>query len=180
MVAAYASSDVAARLAAAGDVRREHGFAFSLGDDAPLVNGFVDVVAREPDGTALVVDFKSDPVAGADLGALVEASYGGQRDIYALACLRSGAPAVEVVHLFLERASEPVVRRYEADDAAALEAALRARAAGLLAGEFPVAEVPHRALCATCPGRAGLCSHPPQRTDRTVEEALAEVNAGGA
>jgi hypothetical protein len=32
--------------------------------------------------------------------------------------------------------------------------------------------VPHRGLCATCPGRAGLCSHPPERTDRPVEEAI--------
>jgi hypothetical protein len=65
-----------------------------------------------------------------------------------------------------------VSRRYEAGDIAALERDLRERAADLLAGEFPVAAVPHRALCATCPGRAGLCSHPPERTDRTVEEAL--------
>ena len=48
----------------------------------------------------------------------------------------------------------------------------QAGAAGLLAGEFPVAAVPHRALCAACPGRAGLCSHPPELTDRPVEEAV--------
>jgi hypothetical protein len=95
-----------------------------------------------------------------------------QRRIYGLACLRAGAPAVEVVHVFLERAGEPVVHRYEAADAPALERDLRERAAGLLAGEFPVAAVPHRALCATCPGRATLCSHPPERTDRPVEEAI--------
>ena len=120
MVGAFARSDLNARLAGAAEVRREHGFAFPLGDDGPLVNGVVDVLAREADGTALVVDYKSDRVADADLAALVDASYGGQRQIYALACLRAGAPAVEVVHLFLERASEPVVRRYEAADAAAL------------------------------------------------------------
>jgi hypothetical protein len=103
---------------------------------------------------------------------VVEASYEGQRRIYALACLRAGAPAVEVVHVFLERAAEPVAARFAASDADGLERSVRDRASGLLAGEFPVAEVPHRALCATCPGRAGLCSHPPERTDRTVEEAL--------
>jgi ATP-dependent helicase/nuclease subunit A len=172
MVRAFARSEVSGRLGAAVRVRREHGFAFPLGADGPLVTGVVDALALEADGTALVVDYKSDRVADADLEALVEASYGVQRRIYGLACLRAGAPAVEVVHVFLERAAEPVVHRYEAADAARLEAELRARAAGLLGGEFPVAAVPHRALCATCPGRAGLCSHPPERTDRTVEEAL--------
>jgi ATP-dependent helicase/nuclease subunit A len=172
MVRAFAGSALNARLAGAVEVRREHGFAFPLGDDGPLVNGFLDVLAWEGDGTALVVDYKSDHVEGADLEAVVDASYDGQRRIYALACLRAGAPAVEVVHVFLERAAEPVVRRYAAAEAGALEANLLARAAGLLAGEYPVATVPHRALCATCPGRASLCSHPPERTDRRLEDAV--------
>jgi ATP-dependent helicase/nuclease subunit A len=172
MVAAFARSELSARLGAAAEVHREHGFAFPLGDDGPLVNGVVDALAVEADGTALVVDYKSDRVDDADLEALVEDSYGVQRRIYGLACLRAGAPAVEVVHIFLERAAEPVVHRYAAADAAALERELHGRAAGLLAGEFPVAEIPHRGLCATCPGRAGLCSHPPERTDRPVEVAI--------
>ena len=43
-------------------VRREAGFAFALepGGGGPLVRGFVDVLAREPDGTVLVVDYKTD------------------------------------------------------------------------------------------------------------------------
>ncbi|MEY2533522.1 MAG: ATP-dependent helicase/nuclease subunit, partial [bacterium] len=169
MVSAFAASALNARLEAAADVRREHTFAFPLMADGPLVNGVVDVLAREADGTALVVDYKSDQVGDADLEALVEDGYGVQRRIYALACLRAGAPAVEVVHVFLERAGEPVSARFESADAPGLEAGLRGRAAGLLAGEYPVAAVPHRGLCATCPGRAGLCSHPPERTDRTAE-----------
>jgi hypothetical protein len=173
MVSAFAASALNARLEAAADVRREHTFAFPLMADGPLVNGVVDVLAREADGTALVVDYKSDQVGDADLEALVEDGYGVQRRIYALACLRAGAPAVEVVHVFLERAGEPVSARFESADAPGLEAGLRGRAAGLLAGEYPVAAVPHRGLCATCPGRAGLCSHPPERTDRTAEAALA-------
>ena len=74
--------------------------------------------------------------------------------------------------MFLERAAEPVSARYEPADAPVLERDLRVRAAGLLAGEFPVAAVPHRALCATCPGRASLCSHPPELTDRPTDEAV--------
>jgi ATP-dependent exoDNAse (exonuclease V) beta subunit len=172
MVRAFAASPLGARLGAAAEVHREHVFAFPLMAGGPLVNGVVDALALEPDGTTLVVDYKSDRVGDADLAALVETSYGVQRRIYGLACLRAGAPAVEVAHVFLERAAEPVVHRYAAADAAALERDLRERAAGLLAGEFPVAAVPHRGLCATCPGRASLCSHPPERTDRPVEEAV--------
>ena len=171
MVRAFAESAVNRRLEAATDVRREHGFAFPLGAGGPLVNGFVDVLATEPDGTALVLDYKSDDAEGIDLEQAVEASYGAQRRIYALACLRAGAPAAEVVHVFLQRADAPVSRRYAAADAAALERELQALAAGLLAGEYPVAETPHRGLCATCPGRAGLCSWAPDMTDRTLADA---------
>jgi ATP-dependent helicase/nuclease subunit A len=138
--------------------------------DGPLLNGFVDVVATEPDGTALIVDYKSDHVGDSDLQALVEASYGAQRRIYALAALRAGAPAVEVAHVFLERPGEPAVARYEQADADALDAELGAHAAPLLAGEYPVAAEPHRSLCATCPGRAGMCSYPPELTDRELVE----------
>jgi ATP-dependent helicase/nuclease subunit A len=167
MVGAFAGSDLRARLAAAESLHREHAFAFVL-TDGPLLNGFVDVIAQERDGTALVVDYKSDHVGDSDLEALVEASYGTQRRIYALAALRAGAPAVEVAHVFLERPGEPAVARCEQADADALDAELRADAAPLLAGEYPVAAVPHRSLCATCPGRAGMCSYPTELTDREL------------
>ena len=51
----------------------------------------------------LVLDYKTDRVGDADLEAAVEDGYGVQRRIYALAALRAGAPAVEVVHLYLDR-----------------------------------------------------------------------------
>ena len=115
--------------------------------DGPMLTGFVDVVAHEADGAALIVDYKSDRVGDADLEAIVEAGYGVQRRIYALAALRAGAPAVEVAHLFLERPAEPAVARYEQADAAALDAELRVAAAPLLAGEYPVARrAPPRAV----------------------------------
>jgi RecB family exonuclease len=147
-------------------VRREEGFAFILGG-VPFT-GYVDLLAEEADGTALVVDYKTNPVEGMDLEALTEADYGLQRRIYALAALRSGAPAVEVVHLYLERPAEPVIARYAAADADALEAELLAGAAPLLRGEFPVAEVPHLGLCSGCPARAQLCAHPPELTGRLL------------
>jgi ATP-dependent helicase/nuclease subunit A len=167
MVGAFAGSALRARLAGARSIHREHSFAFVL-TGGPLLTGFVDVVAREDDGAALIVDYKSDHVGDADLEALVEASYATQRRIYALAALRSGAPSVEVAHVFLERPGEPAVARYAQADADTLDAELQARAAPLLAGEYPVAEVPHRSLCATCPGRDGMCSYPPELTDREL------------
>ena len=166
LVRAAIEGDVLARVRAAKRVRREEGFTFIL-DDVPFT-GYVDLLAEEADGTALVVDYKTNPVDGVDLEALTEADYGLQRRIYALAALRSGAPLVEVVHLYLERPAEPVVARYEARDAAAVEAQLRAGAAGLLRGEFPVAEVPHLGLCSGCPARAQLCEHPPELTGRIL------------
>jgi ATP-dependent helicase/nuclease subunit A len=168
MVAAFEGSALRERLGTARSVRREHAFAFALGGDGPMLTGFVDVIAHEADGAALIVDYKSDRVGDADLDAIVEAGYGVQRRIYALAALRSGAPAVEVAHLFLERPGEPAVVRYEQADAEALDAELRVAAAPLLAGEYPVAAVPHRGLCAACPGRASLCSYPPELTDREL------------
>ena len=172
LVAAFAGSALRERLAAARAVHREHAFAFALGG-GPMLTGFVDVIAYEADGAALIVDYKSDRVGDADLGELVEAGYGVQRRIYALAALRAGAPSVEVAHLFLERPAEPAVVRYEQADAETLDAELRAAAAPLLAGAYPVADVPHRGLCATCPGRAGLCSYPPELTDRELARELA-------
>jgi ATP-dependent exoDNAse (exonuclease V) beta subunit len=166
LVRAAIEGDVLARALAARRVRREEGFTFVL-DDVPFT-GYVDLLAEEADGTALVVDYKTNPVEGVDLEALTEADYGLQRRIYALAALRSGAPAVDVVHLYLERPAEPVVARYEARDAAAVEAQLRAGASGLLRGDFPVAEVPHLGLCSGCPARAQLCAHPPELTGRVL------------
>jgi ATP-dependent helicase/nuclease subunit A len=166
LVRAAMTGDVLARALAARSVRREEGFAFILGD-VPFT-GYVDLLAEESDGTALVVDYKTNPVEGVDLEALTEADYGLQRRIYALAALRSGAPAAEVVHLYLERPGEPVIARYETGDAAALEAELLAGAAPLLRADFPVAEVPHLGLCSGCPARAQLCTHPPELTGRIL------------
>jgi hypothetical protein len=167
MVAAFAASPLRERLGAARSVHREHAFAFVVAD-GPLLTGFVDVIAHEDDGAALVVDYKSDQVGDADLEALVATFYATQRRVYALAALRAGAPAVEVAHVFLERPAEPAVARFTQADVHVLDGDLRAHAAPLLAGEYPVADVPHRSLCATCPGRDGLCSYPPELTDREL------------
>ena len=116
-------------------MRREAGFAFRL-DPAggALVNGFVDVLAREADGTMLIVDYKSDRLDGAEPEDVVEAGYATQRIVYALAALREGAPAVEVAYCFLERPEVAVAARFAPRDVArarrAPDPARRGRARG--------------------------------------------------
>ena len=160
---AFEASPLAARIARARKVRREHGFAFMLGDT--LLTGVVDVLAIERAGAQLVVDYKTDALADdTDLAAYVDEHYAIQRRVYALAALRGGAARVDVAYALLERPGEPVVTRFEAADADRLHDELLVQAAAMLAGEYPVTSDPHRELCESCPGRRALCSYPEERT----------------
>jgi ATP-dependent helicase/nuclease subunit A len=157
LVARICNSPLAARLAAATDLRREHPFAFTAGAHGPSITGVLDVIAREPDGGVLIVDYKSDRVLEQDdLEQLVARDYPIQRLLYALAALHDGAPRVEVVHWFLERPHESISAHFDAARAAELERELVARIAR--ASKFTVSKAPHRGLCLTCPGRTTLCS----------------------
>jgi hypothetical protein len=159
LIEVASGTPLAARVAAAAAVRREHPFAFSLGSQAPLIGGIIDLLASDAQGGRFVLDYKSDRVGmDVDLEALVERDYAIQRLLYALAVLRDGAADVEIVHWFLERPREPVSARYTAPERGELERLLAARVAGAQTRGFRVSPVPHRALCATCPGRTGLCS----------------------
>jgi ATP-dependent helicase/nuclease subunit A len=166
LVAAFAASPLCARLAAARRTRREAPFAFGLdaAGGGPLVTGFLDVVAVEPDGGVLIVDFKSDRLDDVSPAELTERDYATQRIVYALAALRDGAPRAEVAHCFLERPGEPVTQAFTAADASALAERLAGLAAGVLEGRYPVTDTPHRELCGDCPGRAALCSWPEEKT----------------
>jgi ATP-dependent helicase/nuclease subunit A len=165
-------------------LRREHPFTFALpatgraaagraatGQATPerprtdgsqidqLVTGVLDLLAREPGGGWLVVDYKSDRVdPHEDLERLVEREYGIQRLLYALAALHGGAREVEVVHWFLQRPHESVSASFQAGERELLGERLLARARRAGARGFAVSETPHRGLCLTCPGRARLCS----------------------
>jgi ATP-dependent helicase/nuclease subunit A len=171
LIESAAGAQPAARVAAARAVRREHPFAFSLGPQSPLISGVIDLLASETDGGQLVLDYKSDRVgANVDLQVLVEREYAVQRLLYALAILRDGAADVEIVHWFLERPAEPVSARYTAPERDELERHLAARVAGARARGFQVSPRPHRGLCATCPGRTGLCSWGESETLREEDE----------
>jgi hypothetical protein len=181
LAAAFAPTALAARAGAARRLRREATFDLPLDPDdpeSPLLTGVVDLLAEEEDGAVLVVDHKTDRIGGeADVEAHVAGRYAVQRDLYALAALEAGAPRVEVAHLFLERPSAPAIAHYEAGDRPALRARLRARAAPLLAGDFPVTELPHAGLCGTCPGRGTLCPQPEALTLRPAPDRLAPAPA---
>src|SRR5262249_51443067 len=158
----FASSELCARLARATDARREERFAFEL--DGVLINGAIDVLARERDGTTLIVDYKSDRLEEADPVAIVQSAYATQRLVYAVAALRAGAARVEVAHLFLEAPERPATIAFEHSELATLEQELRALAAGVLERRFEVSPTPHRPLCAGCPAEGGLCSWPLELT----------------
>ena len=161
LVEGFAASELRERLGRAQRVRAEVPFAFNLG--SLLLTGYLDVLAEDADG-ALVVDYKSDALEGRTPEALCEERYAGQRTVYALAALRSGAARVEVAYSFLERPSEIVSALFTAADAPALERRLDEMAAGLVAGRFEPTATPGRDLCSTCPGRAALCSWPEEMT----------------
>jgi ATP-dependent helicase/nuclease subunit A len=179
LVAAFGASPLCERLANATAVRREAGFAFAMepAGGGPLVNGFVDVMAAEPAGR-LIVDYKSDRLEGAEPAEVVDRDYATQRVVYALAALRDGAPRVDVAYCFLERPGEPVIRSFTAADADALAEQVLQLARGVLDERYPVTDAPHRELCADCPGRAALCSHPPSRTLAPAPQASAGSLAG--
>ncbi|MGZ8649762.1 MAG: RecB family exonuclease, partial [Solirubrobacteraceae bacterium] len=164
LVAAFARSPLCARLASARRTRKEAPFSFTLdpAGGGPLVTGFLDVVAHEPDGGALIVDYKSDRLEGSTPADVVERDYATQRIVYALAALRDGAPRAEVAYCFLERPDEPVTATFT--DAGALAERLAGLAGDLLNGRFEVTDAPHRELCGDCPGRAAMCSWPETAT----------------
>ena len=130
------------------------------------------MIAREPGGRTLVVDYKTDRLEGADPQALADRAYGTQRLVYALAALRAGATAVEVIHTFLERPQRPAVATFNRDQAPALQERLAALARGVLERDFRVTEVPQRAVCEGCPAEGGLCSWPLEMTRREAPDRL--------
>lgn len=164
LVTGALATPLLARVGAARRTRREATFAIPLapGDPSvPVLLGVVDLVAEEDGGTTLVIDYKTDRVdPGTDLDEIVARDYGVQRTIYALAALAAGAARVDVAHLYLDRPQAPALASFAAADADRLRADLRARAAGILDGDFRPTERPDRRVCSGCPGRGGLCPVP--------------------
>jgi RecB family exonuclease len=172
LIRRFATSELCARLGRAADARREEAFAFAL-ESGVLMNGVFDVLAREPGGRLLVVDYKSDRLGGGATPAqLLADMYSTQQTLYALAALRTGADAVDVVHVFLEAPDDPVLATFPAADRGALERTLAELTRGVLAREFAVTDSPQRSICAGCPAEGGLCSWPLEMTRRDALDRL--------
>jgi ATP-dependent helicase/nuclease subunit A len=175
LLAGALAAEPARRLASAGRARREHPFAFALDPAEPLVTGVLDLIVEQPDGSGLIVDYKSDRlehdrlehdrlVSPEELEPIVQRDYSIQRLIYALAAIEDGAEEVEVAHWFLERPHRWVSARFASSERHHLRELLLSRVEGARAKGFDVTESPHRGLCLTCPGRGSLCSWGETRT----------------
>ena len=176
LVRRFAVSELCARLGRATGVRHEQRFSFALPESASggrgtIVTGALDVLAREPGGHSLVVDYKTDRLDGTDPRTAAR-GYEIQRLIYAIAALRAGAREVEIAHCFLEEPDAPVIVGFDAERLPELSTSLASLAAGIVAGRFEVSPEPHRALCAGCPAEGGLCSWPPSMTRRASADTL--------
>jgi ATP-dependent exoDNAse (exonuclease V) beta subunit len=154
-VASYCESDLARRVAACERVDKERHFTFE--HDGVLLHGFVDVL--QLDGPrALVLDYKTNLLGESAPEAIVEADYGLQRLVYALACFRAGAEVVEVVYHFLERADAVVSTTFDRSQVPELEAVLSAGIARIQAAEFR--PQPSEFACSTCPALDLVCGGP--------------------
>jgi ATP-dependent exoDNAse (exonuclease V) beta subunit len=160
MVAAWLGSELRAELAGAGSLRPEMPFLLPAG--GAIVRGNIDLLAQTPDGP-VVVDYKTDSLAEASAGELVE-RYGVQRAIYALAAAGGRPDRVRTAYAFLDSGGQVAVRDFEADDLATASDELERLVTAVKQGRFEVTEEPHAALCWDCPARARLCAYPTERT----------------
>jgi ATP-dependent helicase/nuclease subunit A len=154
-VAAWSDCELRGRVEALVHARPEVPFAFEVG--GVLFRGRFDVFGRGADGSALVVDFKTNRLDDRVAQEVMDRTYAVQVTTYALAALRTGAPAVEVAYAFLERADAVATRRFEADAAAALEAELEEAIGAIRAGRFPARP---GFQCRECPALDLLCAGP--------------------
>ena len=154
-VAAWSDCELRGRVDGLVQARPEVPFAFEVG--GVLFRGRFDVFGREGDGSALVVDFKTNRLDERVAQEVMDRTYAVQVTTYALAALRTGAPAVEVAYAFLERADAVATRRFEADAAEALEAELQEAIDAIRAGRFPARP---GFQCRECPALDLLCAGP--------------------
>jgi ATP-dependent exoDNAse (exonuclease V) beta subunit len=154
-VEAYCGSALARRIAALAGVEAERPFSFE--HDSVLFHGRLDALWLDG-GRALVLDYKTNQLAGREPGEVVDEEYGLQRIVYALACLRRGIEEVEVVYQFLERPDEVVSRTFNRVDLPKLEAELSAAVERIGAGEFR--PTPSSSACVDCPALDLVCAGP--------------------
>jgi ATP-dependent helicase/nuclease subunit A len=140
-----------------GDARVSAEVPFVLSVAGTLVRGSIDLLVERPDGSVLVVDYKTDRLNGRDPSETAS-RYSVQRDLYALAAAGRGTP-VETAYVFLEQPEPPVREQFGEAELESARGRIEALLQRLAAGRFEVTDRPHRALCLDCPARERLCSH---------------------
>ena len=133
-----------------------------LGLGGTVLRGSIDLLVEREGKPPLVIDYKTDRLAGAAPGERA-AHYEVQRSIYALAVAEAlGAAEVEVAYVFLERPDEPALSVLTATEMATARAKLEQTIVQISRGEFPVAAPEERdwSLCRGCPALRGLCRGP--------------------
>jgi len=108
-------------------------FVFSRGDI--LVSGAIDLLYTGPE-TWTVIDYKTNRLDGRTT-EVAAAPYRLQGELYGLACLLAGAPAVTVAFVFLESPGRVVSTTYGLGDRSGLEERLDDTLRGLVDGIFP-------------------------------------------
>jgi ATP-dependent exoDNAse (exonuclease V) beta subunit len=155
MLDSWAGSALAARVGELEGAQVELPFAFEI--DGVLFRGRFDLYHQAADGSALVVDYKTNRLGERTPDELVDRSYRHQVAIYALAALLAGAQSVEVAYAFLDGPDAVAVRSFGADDADSLRDGIRASLGPILEGRF---EARPGAWCADCPALDLLCAGP--------------------
>jgi ATP-dependent exoDNAse (exonuclease V) beta subunit len=137
-----------------------------LGLAGTVVRGSIDLLVERDGAPPLVIDYKSDRLAGSS-PAERAAHYRTQRDIYALAVAEArGAAEVEVAYLFLERPDQPLITTLGDADMAAGRERLVEAIRRIEQGDFPPAQPDRRewSLCRGCPALGRTCSGPQDRS----------------
>jgi ATP-dependent exoDNAse (exonuclease V) beta subunit len=155
LVGAWHSSPLARELRDGNEPQAELPFAFE--HDGVLLHGRFDVF-RLAEGSALVVDYKTNRLDDLTPEEALEDDYALQRLVYALASFRAGADEVEVAYVFLERPEDVVRRTFVRADVSELEAELSAAIAAIQQGEFR--PTPSEFACDGCAALDVVCAGP--------------------
>jgi ATP-dependent helicase/nuclease subunit A len=180
LVGAFLGSGLRAEIAEAR-VSAEVPFVLAIG--GTRIRGSIDLLAERPDGSVLVVDYKTNRLEQRPPEE-VAARYRVQRDLYALAAAARGTP-VETAYVFLEQPGEPVRTSFGEAELDAARSGIEGLLGRLAEGSFEVTDRPHRDLCFDCPARERLCNHDAAAQlrddpDPPIEPGASEEPAGPA
>jgi ATP-dependent exoDNAse (exonuclease V) beta subunit len=174
LISGFLDSPLAAELKRAS-VKAEAPFVLEL--DGTLIRGSIDLLVERGDGSALVLDYKTDRLDGRDPAEAAE-GYRVQRDLYALAA-SARAAGIETAYVFLEQPGAPVRAAFGEQQLEEARARVSALLAELRSGSFEVTRHPHKRLCLDCPARERLCSHEPPATLRDEADPAIEPSGRG-